>query len=409
MSGCGTAGTAGTAGTTGVGGVPRWARGRNAGLWAMVVWLPLLVAEPAAHAADADPQWPLWLGLAVVTGSFVGTALLGSRRFEWCAGAGSTPAAAYLLLTVQAAATVAVVLASPESQMLFPLLAIAGVVALDARWGLWSVVVATALATVTVAAAGSADQAAAAVLTTLLSGLACWSFRRLFAVIGELAATREELARTAVVQERERFSRDLHDLLGHTLSVIVVKAQAVRRIAPLDPAAAAEHAGDIEAIGRRALTEVRQAVDGYRGLGFAAELERARTALQDAGVAVSVAGPPSPGGAGLPDDVDALLGWVVREGVTNVVRHAGARACVIGWAVADGVATLEVRDDGAGGGGLADLPDGGLPAGGGLAGLRDRVAAGGGTLAAGPVAGGGFRLTVEVPVAVAAGVVAARA
>ena len=183
-----------------------------------------------------------------------------------------------------------------------------------------------------------------------------------------------------------------------------MKAQAVRRIAASDPAAAAEHAADIEAIGRRALTEVRQAVDGYRGPGLAAELERARAALAAAGVAVRVTGPQA-GDAELPDAVDALLGWVVREGVTNVVRHAGARSCTLAWAVADGIASLEVPTTGA----AAPAPT----AGGGLAGLRERVAAAGGTLAAGPAAGDGFRLAVEVPVAVAAptvgGAVAARA
>ena len=362
-----------------VAGVPRWARGRHAGLWALIIWLPVLLVEPAAHATDADPAWPRWLGLAVVAGSFVGTAVIGSRRFEWCGGAGPVTWQAYALLAVQAGASVAVVAASPESSALFPLLAIAGVVALDARWGLWAVVAATALDAVTVAAAGTGEQAASTVLITLLSGLGCWSFRRLFAVIGELARTREELARVAVSRERERFSRDLHDLLGHTLSVVVVKAQAVRRIAPLDAAAAAEHAADIETIGRRALVEVRQAVSGYRGTGLAAELDRAEAALAAAGVMLVVTGPAEP----LPEDDDALFGWVVREGATNVVRHARATECRITWQWADGVARLEVSDDGAGAAGAA------RPAGGGLAGLRERVAAAGGRFEARPT-GSGF-------------------
>jgi two-component system sensor histidine kinase DesK len=355
----------------------------------MVIWLPALLSEPVAHATDADPAGPRWLALAVVTAAFAGTAVLGSRRFEWCATAAPPSWREYGLLAAQAVATVAVVAASPESELLFPLLAIAGVVALDARRGLWSVAAATALGGVTVAWSGTSEQVASVLLVTVLSGAGCWSFRRLFAVIGELAATREELARVAVDRERERFSRDLHDLLGHTLSVIVVKAQAVRRITALDPESAASHAADIETIGRRALAEVRQAVDGYRGVGLAAELERARAALDAAAVAVTVREPA--GGDPLPEDVDALFGWVVREGVTNVVRHARARRCVVAWSVADGVARLEVTDDG-GGGTSSRLPEGG-----GLEGLRARAEAVGGRLTAGP-AGDGFGLVVTVPV-----------
>jgi hypothetical protein len=118
-----------------VAGVPRWARARHAGLWALIIWLPVLLVEPAAHATDADPAWPRWLGLAVVAASFVGTAVVGSRRFEWCAGAGPVTWQAYALLAVEAGASVAVVAASPESSALLPLLAIAGVVALDTRGG----------------------------------------------------------------------------------------------------------------------------------------------------------------------------------------------------------------------------------------------------------------------------------
>ena len=389
------------------GGLPRWARSPHAGIWAMLVWLPLLLADPVARALEADPSWPSWLALAVITVTYVVAAVVGQRRFGGRGAEPRTIRAGYAALAVQAVVTVALVAVSPESVLVFPLLAISAVVVLDAAAGLRAIPVVTILAAVVTGLARLGEPRAGYVVgvavSTALSGFGCWAFRHLFALVAELAATREELARVAVVHERERFSRDLHDLLGHTLSVVVVKAQAVRRIAASDPAAAAEHAADIEAIGRRALTEVRQAVDGYRGPGLAAELERARAALAAAGVAVRVARPP--GGAELPDAVDALCGWVVREGVTNVVRHAGARTCTVAWSVADGVATLEVADDGRGGSGAA--------AAGGLAGLRERVAAAGGTLAAGPAPGGGFRLAVEVPVAAAAptagGAVAARA
>ncbi|MBW8484933.1 sensor histidine kinase [Actinomadura parmotrematis] len=207
---------------------------------------------------------------------------------------------------------------------------------------------------------------------------------RLFGVIGMLRAAREELARAAVEAERLRFSRDLHDLLGHTLSLMVVKAQAVRLLAARDPAVAAAQAADIEDVGRRALGEVRQAVSGYRGRGLAAELEAARTALADAGVRPVIRS----AGDALPGEADALLGWVVREGVTNVIRHSGARTCEITLRHGGGEAVVQVRDDGAG-------PAPGAP-GNGLRGLAERLAEAGGSVAAGPGDGGGYALTATV-------------
>ena len=122
----------------------------------------------------------------------------------------------------------------------------------------------------------------------LLAGLASAAFAALLDTVAELRRTRAELARVAVAEERERFSRDLHDLLGHTLSVMVVKAQAVRRLAAQDPDAAAAHAADIEQIGRQALVDVRQAVDAMRAPTLAEELDGARRALDAAGIATTV-------------------------------------------------------------------------------------------------------------------------
>jgi two-component system sensor histidine kinase DesK len=150
---------------------------------------------------------------------------------------------------------------------------------------------------------------------------------------------------------------------------------------------------DIEEIGRGALSEVRQAVAGYRGRGLARELEAARAALADAGIAAEVRqdGPPVPAGA------DALLGWVVREGVTNVIRHSGGRQCEIEVHSGSGSVSVTVRDDG--GGTSAAEPAKTQSSGGhGLKGLRERLAAGGGTLEAGPEPGRGFCLTATVPV-----------
>ncbi|MDL4775151.1 sensor histidine kinase [Actinomadura xylanilytica] len=235
---------------------------------------------------------------------------------------------------------------------------------------------------------------------TITAGLVSAIIVRLFLVVGMLRDAREELADAAVAQERLRFSRDLHDLLGHTLSLMVVKAQAVRRIAERDPRLAAAQATDIETVGREALTEVRQAVSGYRGRGLTAELDAARTALSDSGIEVTVrrAGPP------LPPEPDALLGWAIREGVTNVIRHSHARHCEITVRHDDGRAQLEIHDSGAAQG--TPPPGRGVPStwpgGHGLRGLTERMDAVDGTVEAGPAAGGGYILKVTVPIGAAA-------
>ncbi len=227
-----------------------------------------------------------------------------------------------------------------------------------------------------------------------LAGLIVSIIFRFINAISELRRTREELARSAVDAERLRFARDMHDLLGHTLSVMVVKAQVVRRLAGRDPDAVTAQAADIEEIGRHALTEVRQAITGYRGRGLAPELAAAQTVLADAGFTVAV----QHDGEELPAEADALLGWVVREGVTNVIKHSGGHQCEIEVRSADGKAGVVISDDGEGSPGAVALPSGGH----GLAGLTERVAAAGGSVEAGPRRGGGFRLAAVIPVRTAA-------
>ncbi|WP_432145982.1 sensor histidine kinase [Streptomyces sp. bgisy084] len=219
---------------------------------------------------------------------------------------------------------------------------------------------------------------------TFLSGMVTATVLSLFDTIQELNTTRQELARSAVEKERLRFSRDLHDLLGHTLSVVVVKAEAVRRLAPRDLDAALAQATDIEAVGRQALTEIREAVSGYREGSLTTELDRARSALEAAGIepVVRQAGPP------LPPQAGALLGWVVREGVTNTIRHSGATRCEIAVHADAERVRLTITDDGRGplNPGAAAAP--------GLAWLRDRGPGrgGGGEMYGGRGAEGGAEM-----------------
>jgi two-component system sensor histidine kinase DesK len=253
------------------------------------------------------------------------------------------------------------------------------------------VLVVSVLSIVILGGHGGMDYASIA-LAAWMSGLVMFMMRRFFTTIGLLREAREELARAAVADERTRFARDLHDLLGHTLSVIVVKAQVVRRLVDRDAGKAAEAAADIETIGRQALVEVREAVTGYRQRGLAAELDGARAALADAGITATV----RRAAGNLDEAADALLGWAVREATTNVIRHSAATHCTISLRYADDQAILQVADDGTGAdpAGLA-----GLGGGNGLRGLAERFEAAGGTVR---TAGGrhGFTLTATVPAAV---------
>ncbi|WFE65974.1 sensor histidine kinase [Micromonospora sp. WMMD714] len=221
-------------------------------------------------------------------------------------------------------------------------------------------------------------------LITVLAGTLTLAFARTARLVEELRSTQQELARRAVEQERLRFARDLHDLLGHTLSLVVVKAEVVRRLAPTDPARAAAEAADIERIGRTALTEVREAVTGYRDHSFGRELDGARTALAGGGVTVTVRQPGRP----LPVEADDAFGWVLREGVTNVLRHSRASRCAIEVHTdADG-SVLTIDDDGVGGR---------IAPGNGLRGLTERLARAGGELDVTAGRGGGTRLTARIP------------
>ncbi|MFD8737063.1 sensor histidine kinase [Streptomyces sp. NPDC059618] len=226
---------------------------------------------------------------------------------------------------------------------------------------------------------------------TFLSTMVTAAILSLSEAVRELRAAREELARRAVEKERMRFSRDLHDLLGHTLSVIVVKSEAARRLAPRDLDAALAQVTDIESVGRQALTEIREAVTGYREGSLATELDGARSVLAAARVepVVRQSGPP------LVPQTEALLGWVLREAVTNVVRHSDATRCEI---TVDGTADLvrlTVSDNGTEASPVESEPGVG---GTGLKGLTERLAAAGGSLRAGPDPRGGFEVRAELPV-----------
>jgi two-component system sensor histidine kinase DesK len=199
---------------------------------------------------------------------------------------------------------------------------------------------------------------------TAAGSLAVLGLRGVMARNIDLVKAHEENTRLAVDNERNRFARDLHDILGHSLTVITVKAELARRLLDTDPERARAELTDLERLSRDALADVRRAVSGYRELTLPGELARARTALHSAGIEARL--PQSTDD--VPSDLRELFAWTVREGVTNVIRHSGARSCEIVLTPT----SAEIRDDGRGPGVSGD--------GSGITGLRERAVAVGATL-----------------------------
>jgi two-component system sensor histidine kinase DesK len=201
----------------------------------------------------------------------------------------------------------------------------------------------------------------------------------------ELMLSQAEVRRLAATAERERIGRDLHDLLGHTLSLITLKLELSRKLLDRDPEAARRELLEAERVARNALAEVRGAVTGYRAADLAAELASARLLVEASGIHFDYDPPPS----GLAPACESDLSLVLREAATNIVRHARAARASVRFG-ADGEAiVMTVEDDGRGGRHVD---------GNGLRGMRERVAAIGGTMSIdGGGDGRGTRLLVRVP------------
>jgi two-component system sensor histidine kinase DesK len=182
----------------------------------------------------------------------------------------------------------------------------------------------------------------------------------------KLRAAHHEIEHLAVVAERERIARDMHDVLGHTLSLIVLKAELASKLADIDPARAVKEIRELEQVARHALQEVRQAIGGYRAT-LAEEVTRARALLEAAGIAGDIDIPY----VQLDRNREEVLAFALREAVTNVVRHSGAKRVTIRLADDGNTLSLDVTDDGRGGEQVE---------GAGLRGMRARVEALGGTL-----------------------------
>ena len=225
-------------------------------------------------------------------------------------------------------------------------------------------------------------------LPTTAIGLWATAFVRQVAAVAELKSAREELARLAVSEERLRFARDLHDLLGHSLSLITLKSELAGRLLPTAPEKAATEVHDIEGVARQALREVREAVAGYRRPTLDEELAGASEMLEAAGISCLIENQTGV----LPKAVDAVLAWAVREGTTNVIRHSRAKHCRIALARENEEIYAEITDDGGG-----YQKESGDDSGSGLSGLAERVATFAGRVETNSLPDGGFRLRVVLP------------
>ncbi len=348
----------------------------------MVAWLAFFIYPIAAFLTDRFSTETrtsgllLLLGLALIWAWFWTRICAGpDRRF-------TVPAivAATLILTVFTLRT------PPQYGSLFLYPVIMAGAAFRWRRSVAAVVILSVLAgAIELARGESVTNSTGQLLNDLLVGVAAVAGRLLVEANQQLSQAREQIARLAVGEERLRFARDLHDLLGHSLSVIALKSELAGRLIKTTPGLAAHEIADIEKVARDALREVREAVTGYRQPTLAAELAGAHEALTAAGIDYRIEQDHVP----LPPAVEAVMAWTVREGVTNVMRHSQAKRCSVRIINKDGRATVEVIDDGRGG-----MPKPGS----GLRGLEERVREGGGTLTAGPLPHEGFRLRVMLPV-----------
>jgi two-component system sensor histidine kinase DesK len=210
-------------------------------------------------------------------------------------------------------------------------------------------------------------------------------------IVRELDRSRHVQAGLAVAEERLRFARDLHDVVGRTLSVVALKAELAAQLARRGREEAVAEMLEVRQIAQDSLAELRAVVGGYRAADLDVELAGARALLGSAGIQCRVIGD----GSALPAAIQGTLGWVVREGTTNLLRHSEARSCVVTLRCVSDVVTLTMTNNGVAGSEKVVF-------GGGLIGLTERITALGGTVSAGCTPPDGFQLRAELPLPVAA-------
>ncbi len=317
---------------------------------ATVFGLTVLVS----FAAD---RWPLWRRLVILLAETLATYIpLVFLGKEWAGMAGFLAGSALLLISGPAA------------------------------WALFGAVICSMLIYPAVMGLG-AYLTAYLTVSTLVTGLVVFGLARLSLVIKYVHATRGELAQLAVIRERMRFSRDLHDLLGYSLSAITLKAELTRRLVASNPGRARDELAELLDISRQALADVRLVASGYRSISLAKEASSVTSLLATAGIAVEI----EVNCGALDERVDTVLATVLREAITNVLRHSSAQNCQINADQVGEIIRLRIANDG-----VPHTATSGR-AGGGLENLATRLEAIGGRLTVN-VRSSQFDLLAEAPV-----------
>ncbi|MGH1561796.1 sensor histidine kinase [Mumia sp. DW29H23] len=356
---------------------PPWWRFVAAGVWLVYLWSPVV-------AITGSEGWQRVLGLLAVA-VFVTTYLMligRNRRFVDLDARGPRWETWPWLLTLLACTVAMIPGAGDKALTSLVFVAAAAMSTLPPRWAWgWVAVLLVVVEVSTRVVPGWSDDGNGFAL--ILAAMAVFFLRAAITRQRALVAAERELGDARLEEERARIARDLHDILGHSLTVISVKAELAERMLDVDPERTRAELADVRSLTRDALRDVRATVRDVRGVSLPGEIAAARSALRSAGI-----------DADLPTVADEvptrwreLFAWTVREGVTNVIRHSGASRCVVSLG-ADGVS---VADDGRGI--VSDLTGGS-----GMVGLRQRAAAAGATLVVGPGLGGeGTAVAVVVP------------
>jgi two-component system sensor histidine kinase DesK len=364
--------------------VERWTQ---IGRWFMVAWVLFFIPPAIGILASGlkPPQEGVAFGIA---------AWCGIWTWIWLRAAGRNYVAEFVGLVAITVILTMFTLVQPTTVSTFFVFSfiVAGT-CFPLRRALW-IMGALVLLQVLLAVIRLTDLASAlnSLVNSILVGGVGIGGRLLWQSYRELVAAREEIARLAVSEERLRFSRDLHDLLGQSLAVLVLKSELVNKQLPPDTDEAThQELRDIARVARKSLNDVREAASGYRRPSLAMEVVNARNALRAAGIGLLVEDTLGRVAA----EQDSVLAWCLREGVTNVLKHSAATKCVLRLSRVDGDATLELVDDGRG---AVRFDGGGV----GIIGLKERVELAGGKFQVGTEPEAGVHLRVILPAGQAA-------
>lgn len=352
------------------------------GIWLVYLSAPVSDLVHGGHSTGVVVLG--WFGLVAFVGWY-GALVFRTGRGE------TTPFVFVSLVVLAAEAALLSFTLGREWLVLFVYVSIASGAVLPLRLARWAIpAVSAVLTAIALAVPGGKAYLAGLLIPAFLGGFAMTGVRELIRTTIALREARATVAQLAANEERLRLARDLHDLLGHSLSLITLKSELAGRMLPDHPEKAAQQVADIEQVSRQALVDVREAVTGYRRPRLSGELAGAQVALTAAGVTADL--PAEPDLTDVAEESESALAWALREAITNVVRHSGARRCTVELVrrqTLDGpVLELSVEDDGSGGSGHGP--------GNGLTGLTERLEKAGGALETGRVRRG-FRLVARVP------------